>query len=47
MVIREGVAMSECGYPLRAKELQVWGFIVIAIGYLLLAAAASDRPFVF
>jgi hypothetical protein len=37
--------MSECGYPVRTNELQVWGYIIIAIGYLLLAAAASDRPF--
>lgn len=37
--------MSEYVYPVRSKKLQVWGFVVIAIGYLLLAAAASDRPF--
>lgn len=34
------------GYGYRSCELQVWGFVIIAIGYLLLAAAASERPFI-
>ena len=38
--------MSGCGYPVRSNELAIWGYIVIAIGYLLLAASASDRPFI-
>lgn len=37
--------MSECDFPVRSNELAVWGFVVIAIGFLLLAAAASERPF--
>ena len=37
--------MSECGYPVRSNDLAIWGLVIIAIGYLLLAAAAADRPF--
>lgn len=37
--------MSECEHPVRSNELAVWGLVIIAIGYLLLAAATSDRPF--